>query len=99
MSDHSTKTKYQRVWDLNKRLARCLNHDGLLKSYDELADICCGIEQERDELKAIAQRLVKWCEMYPSSRIYSESAIRKIAAEIDAIGADAAQTIAKTGAV
>jgi hypothetical protein len=54
-------------------------------------------EKLRDDLLGIATRLDEWCDKFPSNRIYSGSAIIQIAAQLDAIGADAKQAIAKTG--
>lgn len=47
------------------------------------------------DLLAVAQQFAAWNKRYPSTRIYSESAIRNIAAELDQIAAAAGAAIAK----
>ena len=46
------------------------------------------------DLIVAAEKLNEWSKKYPSSRIYSETAIRKIAAEIDEIDALTAGALA-----
>lgn len=50
---------------------------------------------KRDELLAALEKFVAWNKRYPSSRIFSESAIRKIAKELDEIAAESEAAIAK----
>lgn len=67
-----------------------------LPTQSEIAALV-AMKQQNAELLSIASRLAEWCEKYPPSRIYNESSIRKIAAEIDAIGADAREATLKAG--
>ena len=46
-----------------------------------------------DGLVEVATALVKWSKDYPSSRIYNETEIRRIAKEIDAIAERAARAL------
>lgn len=50
------------------------------------------------ELVGVLQKVVKWNEDYPSSRIFSEGEIRKIAKEMDAINEDARAALQKAEA-
>jgi protein required for attachment to host cells len=47
------------------------------------------------EMLSCLKKVVKWGKDYPSHRIYCESAIKKIAKEIDAICEDAERIISK----
>jgi hypothetical protein len=51
--------------------------------------------RQRTDLLGIVQRVVDWNTKYPSHRIYPEYRIREIAAEMDAIAADAQRVIAE----
>ncbi len=48
-----------------------------------------GMQRKVGELEAVVQKVVKWNADYPSHRIYGETSIRRIAAEMDAINAEA----------
>ena len=54
-----------------------------------------NLRAERDELLAVLKKVAAWNKVYPSSRIYGHEAIKRIAAEMDAINAEAKAAIAK----
>ena len=51
-------------------------------------------KQQRDELLAALEKFIAWNKAYPSSRIYSATAIRVIAKELDQIADQAEAAIA-----
>ena len=69
--------------------------EGILSSPWEALDRVEKLEQDNAEMLEVLKGLVKWGKDYPSSTIYCESAIKKIAKEIDAICEDAAKLIEK----
>ncbi len=57
----------------------------------------CRLIDAAPDLLEVVQAVAGWNAKYPSHRIYSETSIRQIAAEMDAINEKARAAIAKAG--
>lgn len=58
---------------------------GIAHTDDCIAKAAAELLADRDRLREVVGKLVAWADKYPSSTIYSEHDIKRIAAEIDAI--------------
>lgn len=56
--------------------------------------VICDFREQRDKLLAALEKFIAWNKAYPSSRIYSATAIRVIAKELDQIADQAEAAIA-----
>jgi hypothetical protein len=72
-------------------------HSELETSNNQLGACKRVANEQRAQVERLVEatnKFIAWNEKYPSSRIYSESSIRKIAAELDAIAADSREALA-----
>lgn len=74
--------------------------DGHTQAWKKFGEERDELKRQRDEMLSVLEKFSAWNKRYPSSRIYSGSAIREITKELDQIAeeADAAISGAKGGA-
>lgn len=86
-----------------RRLVACWNeHDGLVHDNAQLYQSLQGemqgrlkAEKERDELVKALRKVVDWNDKYPSNRVFSHSAIVRIAKEMDEISNETRAILAR----
>src|SRR5687768_8912851 len=91
------------VEDVARRLVACWNeHDGLVHDNAQLYQSLQGemqgrlkAEKERDELVKALRKVVDWNDKYPSNRVFSHSAIVRIAKERDEISNETRAILAR----